>query len=70
MKLPFVGTVDFWIFYPLVLVPLGVTGAANMLAGFNGLEVGLEVIAMGSLAVVAASVLCHNVAGPLQSYQG
>lgn len=30
----------WFIFYPLVLIPLGVTGAANgvnMLAGFNGL---------------------------------
>lgn len=57
MKLPFVGAVDFGIFYPLVLVPLGVTGAANavnMLAGFNGLEVGMGLVAMGSLAVIAA----------------
>ena len=59
MKLPFVGAVNFWIFYPLVLVPLGITGAANavnMLAGFNGLEVGLGAIAMGSLAIIAASL--------------
>lgn len=57
MTLPFVGTVDFGIVYPLVLVPLGVTGAANavnMLAGFNGLEVGMGLVAMGSLAVIAA----------------
>jgi UDP-N-acetylglucosamine--dolichyl-phosphate N-acetylglucosaminephosphotransferase len=59
MKIPFIGTIDFWIFYPLVLVPLGITGAANavnMLAGFNGLEVGLGAIAMGSLAIIAASL--------------
>jgi len=55
--IPFVGRVNFWIFYPLVLVPLGVTGAANavnMLAGFNGLEVGMGLVAMGSLAAIAA----------------
>lgn len=54
--IPFVGEVNFWIYYPLVLVPLGVTGAANavnMLAGFNGLEVGMGIVAMGSLSVIA-----------------
>jgi len=57
IRIPFVGTLNFWIFYPLVLVPVGVTVAANavnMLAGFNGLEVGLGVVAMGSLAIIAA----------------
>jgi len=57
VKIPFVGTLNFWIFYPLVLVPVGVTVAANavnMLAGFNGLEVGLGIVAMGSLSIIAA----------------
>ncbi|HAJ34041.1 MAG TPA: hypothetical protein DCK79_11960 [Candidatus Atribacteria bacterium] len=56
MRVPFVGMIDFGIFYPLVLVPLGITGAANavnMLAGFNGLEVGMGVVAIGALAVIA-----------------
>jgi UDP-N-acetylglucosamine--dolichyl-phosphate N-acetylglucosaminephosphotransferase len=56
MRIPFVGMIDFGIFYPLVLVPLGITGAANavnMLAGFNGLEVGMGVVAVGALAVIA-----------------
>ena len=56
MRIPFVGLVEFGIFYPLVFVPLGVTGAANavnMLAGFNGLEVGMGVVAVGALAVIA-----------------
>ena len=56
MRIPFVGMIDFGIFYPLVLVPLGITGAANafnMLAGFNGLEVGMGVVAIGALAVIA-----------------
>ncbi len=59
MKIPFVGRVDFGSLYALVLVPLGVTGAANalnMLAGFNGLEVGMGLVAMGALATIAASV--------------
>ena len=56
MKVPLVGMIDFGIFYSLVLVPLGITGAANavnMLAGFNGLEVGMGVVAVGALAVIA-----------------
>ncbi len=59
MRIPFLGRVDVWIFYPLVLVPVGVTvaaNAANMLAGFNGLEAGMGIAAMGSLAVIAASL--------------
>jgi len=56
MNIPFVGMVDFGIFYPIFLVPLGITGAANavnMLAGFNGLEVGMGSVAIGSLCVIA-----------------
>ena len=56
MGIPFLGRVEFGIVYPLLLVPVGVTGAANavnMLAGFNGLEVGMGVIAVGSLGIIA-----------------
>ena len=56
MRIPFIGLVNFGIFYPLALVPLGITGAANavnMLAGFNGLEVGMGAVAVGSLAIIA-----------------
>jgi UDP-N-acetylglucosamine--dolichyl-phosphate N-acetylglucosaminephosphotransferase len=56
IRIPFLGIVNFGIFYPLVLVPLGITGAANavnMLAGFNGLEVGMGIVAIGALAIIA-----------------
>ena len=56
MRIPFMGMIDFGILYPLFLVPLGITGAANavnMLAGFNGLEVGMGIVAVGSLAIIA-----------------
>ena len=36
-----------WLFYPLVLVPIGfigATNAVNLLAGFNGLEVSLAIV--------------------------
>jgi len=56
MKIPLYGIVNFGVYYSLILVPLGITGAANainMLAGFNGLEVGMGLIAVGSLAIIA-----------------
>ncbi len=59
LSIPFVGQINFWIFYPLLLVPAGVMVAANavnMLAGFNGMEAGMGIIALGSLAVIAAVI--------------
>jgi len=56
MMVPFLGRFNFGIVYPLLLVPLGITGAANafnMLAGFNGLEVGLGIICMVSVSIIA-----------------
>jgi len=38
------GAVDWGIFYPLAIIPIGIVGAANaynMLAGYNGLEAGM-----------------------------
>jgi UDP-N-acetylglucosamine--dolichyl-phosphate N-acetylglucosaminephosphotransferase len=57
MTLPFIGAVDFGILYPLVIVPLVVVGASNMvnlLAGLNGLEAGMGVIYLTSLSLYAA----------------
>ncbi len=59
MTLPFIGPINLGAFYSVVLVPVGVTGAANafnMLAGFNGLEAGMGAVAIGALAVIAASL--------------
>ncbi|MBE0477526.1 hypothetical protein IBX65_00195 [Candidatus Aerophobetes bacterium] len=56
MSIPFVGTVNFGILYPILLLPLGITGAANavnMLAGFNGLEAGMGMVAIASLSIIA-----------------
>ncbi|HLC72477.1 MAG TPA: hypothetical protein VJH37_02745 [Candidatus Nanoarchaeia archaeon] len=53
---PFIGHVDFGLLYPIVLVPLGVVGAANMVnlfAGLNGLESGLGLIYLMSLGSYA-----------------
>ncbi len=59
LVIPFMGRINFWIFYPLFLVPAGVMVAANavnMLAGFNGMEAGMGLVAVGSLAIIAAAV--------------
>ncbi len=56
MALPFVGAIDFGIFYPLVLIPIGVMAASNLvnlLAGFNGLEAGTGAIVGSALFAVA-----------------
>ena len=47
MHIPFIGPIDFGIFYPLVLIPLAIIGCTNgynLLAGYNGLEAGLGII--------------------------
>jgi len=54
MSVPFLGRVEFGIFYPLFLVPLGIVGASNvvnMLAGFNGLEAGMGIIYLSALGL-------------------
>ncbi len=54
--IPFIGYVGFGIYYSLVLVPIGITGASNatnMLAGLNGLEAGLGFLIIGTMAALA-----------------
>lgn len=56
IALPFFGTVDIGIIYPLIFVPIGILGAAttfNFLAGFNGLEAGQGIIILSSVSLVA-----------------
>jgi len=56
MALPFVGRVPFGIFYPLLLIPLGIVGVSNMvnlLAGFNGLEAGMGIVYLLGLGISA-----------------
>jgi UDP-N-acetylglucosamine--dolichyl-phosphate N-acetylglucosaminephosphotransferase len=56
MSIPFFGDVNFGIFYPLVLVPIGVVGASNavnLLGGFNGMEAGMGIVYMLSLGIYA-----------------
>ncbi len=56
MQLPLLGSVDFGLLYPLIIIPIGIIGAANgfnMLAGFNGLEAGMGVIILTTLGLVS-----------------
>ena len=56
MLIPLVGRVSLGVLYPLIIVPIGVVAASNltnMLAGLNGLEVGMGAIAVFSLIVSA-----------------
>ncbi|VVB75958.1 Phospho-N-acetylmuramoyl-pentapeptide-transferase [Candidatus Tiddalikarchaeum anstoanum] len=56
MSLPLLGLVNFGLLYPLVLIPLGIVGCANMvnlLGGFNGSEAGMGIIYTLSLGLYA-----------------
>lgn len=57
MNVPFFGIVNFGMLYALVLVPIAVVGAANMvnlLEGLNGTASGLGIIYTGMLGLYAA----------------
>jgi len=62
MNVPFFGAVNFGIFYPLFLIPLGVAGATttyNFLAGYNGLEAGQGILIFSFLSFVAYKTGSH-----------
>ncbi len=55
ISIPLLGSVNVGLLYPLLLIPLGVTGAAttfNFLAGYNGLEASQGIIILSALALV------------------
>ncbi len=54
MSLPLFGVVEFGLIYPLLIVPIGIIGCANMvnlLGGFNGLEASMGAIYTLSLGL-------------------
>ena len=58
ISIPLIGPTNVGILYPLVLIPLGVVGAANatnMLGGMNGLEAGLGAVLLTALGLYAGS---------------
>lgn len=78
MTLPLLGTIDWGILYPLLIVPLGIMVAANgynMLGGYNGLEAGMGVIilsVLGFFAFIAdkaiPTVLAFGMVGALLAF--
>ena len=56
MNLPLVGSMDFGILYPLLIVPIGIVGASNvynMVAGYNGLEASMGIIILSAMGYFA-----------------
>jgi len=56
MILPVVGSIEWGILYPLLIVPIGIVGASNaynMVAGYNGLEAGMGILILSTMAYVA-----------------
>ncbi|MEM0380216.1 MAG: glycosyl transferase family 4 [Desulfurococcaceae archaeon] len=54
IAVPFIGTLDLGLIYPLLLVPIGIMGASNafnMIAGYNGLETVQGLILLGYTAL-------------------
>jgi UDP-N-acetylglucosamine--dolichyl-phosphate N-acetylglucosaminephosphotransferase len=59
IQLPILGNVDLSIFYPLLVVPLGVIGSTNgfnLLAGYNGLEASMSLIIFGTFNFTALAI--------------
>ena len=59
LALPLIGVVNFGVLYPLLLIPIGVVGAANMvnlLGGLNGLEAGMGIVYTGMLGLYACTI--------------
>lgn len=56
VNLPLIGAVDLGIAYTFIIIPLGITGAANasnMTAGYNGLEAGIGAVIAAALLIIA-----------------
>lgn len=52
ISLPLFGVIDIGILFPLLVIPIAISGTANafnMLAGYNGLEAGMGIIILSAL---------------------
>lgn len=53
MSIPLIGQIDLGMIYPLIIIPAFIlvgTNGFNMLAGYNGLEAGMGIIVLSTLA--------------------
>lgn len=56
MELPILGVLDWGVLYPLIVIPVAITCAANgynILAGYNGLEAGMGIIILSAMALIS-----------------
>ena len=56
MDIPFFGVRDMGLVFPLLFIPIAIVGASNafnLLAGYNGLEAGMGMIILGTLAILS-----------------
>lgn len=56
ITIPFIGAFNAGIFYALIILPIGIVGAAttfNFLAGYNGLEASQGILLLLALAIVS-----------------
>ncbi len=54
INIPFIGTVDLGLLYPLLLIPIilmAMSNAFNMIAGMNGLEAGMGIVYLTGLGI-------------------
>ncbi len=52
IALPLIGVIDVGILFPLIVIPIAISGASNafnMLAGYNGIEAGMGIIILSAL---------------------
>jgi len=59
MVIPFLGPVELGYLYPLLIVPLGIIGAANgfnLLAGYNGLETSMGLVIFATFGLTSILV--------------
>jgi len=78
MALPLIGTINWGLLYPLLLLPIGllfVSNVVNMLEGMNGLGASLSMITAFSLGVfslingqIGASILAFALGGSLLGF--
>ena len=68
ITLPFIGKINIFFLYPLIAIPLGISGAANgfnIMGGYNGLEAGMGIIILfvqGIIAYLAGSTTAAVIA--------
>ncbi|MBU3897262.1 MAG: hypothetical protein KJ697_05045 [Nanoarchaeota archaeon] len=78
MIFPLIGTINFGIFYPIILIPLAImftANAFNIMAGFNGLEGGMGTIILTTMGIICytnnvlwLSLICFIAVGSLLAY--